>query len=370
VYRSFEHWTFPHGQLPHPWNSVAVERDDKAGVVSASASNLTASVLRRDESCRLSQDMDYVEGAHLCPRSESIWFKANSMGRYNLNTMLHGDTAVDDVSNCIALRSDIHKAFDDGKFVMVPKEGKWVVQFLGLTSTLGKRFHNQVIHLSEGVSTQFIFARFAWTIFRGLNLFFDMDADREVLVKVHEKGRNTVIQKTMTVEELKSGAGGPRGRSVSPKKRKATNEIEEEQQDDEGGPFHKRLRYADSSPSIGPTVPSLGDGAASGSNAVGEASQEIQTDLTSDGSPPEMPTETSINVLEWIRKGRPTNPDIYCCNYTRAEADAIAGRPGNPEWGGARVCLRCRGVEYADDDDLAELIGGVRGEWVNELDSG
>lgn len=63
------------------------------------------------------------------------------MGQYNANTNLSGDFVVDDISNAIALRSDIHRAFHDGRFVIVPKEGMWVVQLLGQTNTLGKDFY-------------------------------------------------------------------------------------------------------------------------------------------------------------------------------------------------------------------------------------
>jgi hypothetical protein len=52
-------------------------------------------------------------------------------GQYSQNTSLAGDFVVDDIGNAIALRLDIHKALDDRKFVIIPKEGKWAVHFLG-----------------------------------------------------------------------------------------------------------------------------------------------------------------------------------------------------------------------------------------------
>jgi hypothetical protein len=112
--------------------------------------------------------MDYIKSAHLCLRSQAEWFEANGMGQYNLNTNLSGDFVVDDISNAIALRLDIHKAFDDGKLVIVLKEGKWVVQFLGQTNTLSPDFHNTVVNLDQGISVAFLFARFAWSVFPGI----------------------------------------------------------------------------------------------------------------------------------------------------------------------------------------------------------
>jgi hypothetical protein len=92
------------------------------------------------------------------------------MGEYNQNQSLLGDWILDDVCNAIALRKDIHNAFDDGKFAIVPKEPNWVVQFMGHTNGLGNDSHNTHIEL-KGVSSQFLYARFAWTIFPNLESF-------------------------------------------------------------------------------------------------------------------------------------------------------------------------------------------------------
>lgn len=59
------------------------------------------------------------------------------MRHYNLNLDLYGDHVVDHVCNAVALRSDIHTAFDERKFVFVPKRFRWVVHFFSLTITLG-----------------------------------------------------------------------------------------------------------------------------------------------------------------------------------------------------------------------------------------
>jgi hypothetical protein len=48
-----------------------------------------------------------------------------------------GQYIVDDICNAIALRSDVHSAFDDRKFVFVLKESCWV-HFFDLTNTLPK----------------------------------------------------------------------------------------------------------------------------------------------------------------------------------------------------------------------------------------
>ena len=97
---SFEHWSFPHDNLPPTWSSCAADalRDrDDVELAPPSASNLTAAVLSRDGSCRVTTDKEYVERAHLCPRSQAAWFEANGMDQYNLNESLHGECVVDDV---------------------------------------------------------------------------------------------------------------------------------------------------------------------------------------------------------------------------------------------------------------------------------
>ena len=69
-----------------------------------------------------------MDRAHLCPRSQAAWFEENSMGHYNLNLDLQGDNIVDDICNAVALRSDVYRAFDERRFVFVPKESRWVVK--------------------------------------------------------------------------------------------------------------------------------------------------------------------------------------------------------------------------------------------------
>lgn len=102
-----------------------------------SASGITAFVSARDRSCRVSErrGADYFESAHLVPRSEADWFETNGMGEYNLSQTPLGDWMLDDVRNAIALRKDIHNAFDDRKFIIVPNSrngsfNSWVMQIV------------------------------------------------------------------------------------------------------------------------------------------------------------------------------------------------------------------------------------------------
>ncbi|KFZ13764.1 hypothetical protein V501_03532, partial [Pseudogymnoascus sp. VKM F-4519 (FW-2642)] len=218
VYKSFGDWSFPHDNLPPQWSAMDAE-GTSIDNAPPSASGLAAFVGARDKSCRVSvtRGTDYFESAHLVPRSEADWFAANGMGEYNLSQTLLGDWMLDDARNAIALRSDIHSAFDDRKFVIVPKQSKWVVQFMGHTNGLGDDFHNTHIYL-KGISSEFLYARFAWTIFRFLSSFLNAHITRALLVRLSD---GQEMAKQVTFEEIKAQFLS-RSRSVSPRKRQMT----------------------------------------------------------------------------------------------------------------------------------------------------
>lgn len=106
------------------------------------------------------------------------------MSIYNANRRLHPTKLVNDVRNGLALRSDLNQpAFDAGKFAIVPKvrcdlpsfapssatdfgqEDKLVAHFLEFTHELGVLYHNRELHPIPQVAREFLYARFAWSIF-------------------------------------------------------------------------------------------------------------------------------------------------------------------------------------------------------------
>lgn len=166
------------------------------------SSNLTAAILHRDGCCCVTKSQDYVERAHLCPRSQRSWFESNFMGRYNQNKSLHSEYIMDDVCNAMALRSDMHQAFDDGKFVCVPKESSWGAHFFDLTNTLGRIYHNTVLELDPGISTKLLLVRFAWTVFPLIGHFLKGGTVRNLRLRVAEKGGLQEITKTVTADGI------------------------------------------------------------------------------------------------------------------------------------------------------------------------
>ncbi|KAI9651716.1 MAG: hypothetical protein M1829_002464 [Trizodia sp. TS-e1964] len=307
---SFQHWLFPHNQFPAEWSAMEPE-DNEPRAPPPAPSGLTAYVSARDKRCRVSEadGADYFTRAHLVPAAEKDWFEANRMDFYNFNKRLVGKYKTNDVCNAIALRADIHLAFDDQKFCIVPKESKWVVQFLGQTARLGNKFHNTSVNLLD-VSARFLYARFAWTILPLLSGFLETQSSRKLLVRnalgVQELKTLDLPERIALLPELDSSST----RASAKKRRRETT--------DEAPPS---LEAAD--------LESSSDDSAQSPHAKRLKSER----------------------QAYIRARRPSNPLLICCDYNQADADARAKRPGRPEWGGRYLCDLCLGVDYLEDRD-------------------
>ncbi|KAJ5715994.1 uncharacterized protein N7483_013175 [Penicillium malachiteum] len=82
-------------------------------------------VIRRDVTCRITASALPNETAHIIPAAYSDWWQRNSMFLHQVNPDQGVDTRCAD--NTILLRRDLHKMWDDHKFVIVPKAGEWVI---------------------------------------------------------------------------------------------------------------------------------------------------------------------------------------------------------------------------------------------------
>ncbi len=142
---------------------------------STTNSNITTALGLRDAfKCQISACEEGYEKAHLVPVKYSAWFHANDLVRYIFNSSWAGPRAVDDIHNMILLRADLHKAFDDIKFVFVskketPSEPKskitYVLHILSHSTELAKLYHNAELQASEKLVPQFLLARLALSIF-------------------------------------------------------------------------------------------------------------------------------------------------------------------------------------------------------------
>lgn len=145
------------------------------------------------------------------------------MRRYNDRCELSGDNLMDDSANALAMRPDIHQAFDACKFVIVPKNQRWVVHFLGKTNNLGSSFHNMPVSVLATAKPEFILARLAWAVFPLVKSFMELGPSRLVRVRVEAEDGAQEVQRTITpVEFSKLESKRSRSRSHSPKKRKAS----------------------------------------------------------------------------------------------------------------------------------------------------
>jgi HNH endonuclease len=101
----------------HHWSSQAAE-SLPAIPRSSFAENLIA---RSDNACIITGHKTSIQACHLCPRSESDWFLRNRMDWYSIDEVTRPKYAIDDSTNGITLRSDLHTEFGANSFVFARK---------------------------------------------------------------------------------------------------------------------------------------------------------------------------------------------------------------------------------------------------------
>ncbi|MCJ1344405.1 hypothetical protein MMC31_002608 [Peltigera leucophlebia] len=161
IYTSFEQWQFPHGSFPTSWLALQNEQSEPALRLFAESSLNTATIFR-DHTCRITGSQEATDVAHVIPRS------------------------VNDLSNTILLRADLHRTFDALKWAIIPKpNSENVLQFVfDLTQylpELATRYHNSCVRDIAGVSPQLLFAAFAQAIFSSVLEFLRKDVGRWLL---------------------------------------------------------------------------------------------------------------------------------------------------------------------------------------------
>lgn len=181
---NFREWRFPHDRLPGLWTRTAsAVCDSVAPEQSFTTSNLTLALQARDVSCRMTGCREGAQVAHICPWEEAAWWYENGMARYNTGSA----ATLDDASNALLLRADLHIAFDKPKFVFVPKPSsdpekpRLVTHLVEASAELEHWYHNRALH-SVCSSIETLFARFAWTIFPLLDGFLVSRARRRLLL--------------------------------------------------------------------------------------------------------------------------------------------------------------------------------------------
>ena len=239
IYPSFEHWPFPYDDLLPSYNQAAPR-----ALTQINMTGTTQAVLNRDERCLVSgsRDKRVLQRAHLCPKGSSTWFVQNDMSEYNHFPYLTGDSMTEDVANAIALCQDIHQAFDSRLFAFVQKKGVWATHFLKPTFDLGRDYHNVQIAVSKGVSTQFLYARLAWSIFPLVRPFLQSSTPRWVYIRV---GHGDWHKEELGMTDINTKIFPSRSGSESPTKRSRTGA---NGPDDDSGAYSTKREWSTAFP--------------------------------------------------------------------------------------------------------------------------
>lgn len=229
IYTSFEQWQFPHDSLPTSWQAFEqafqILQSEQTSRLFADSS-LTAATIYRDSTCRITASEKATDVAHVIPVNQVDWFWRNHMRRYGSDpTALH---SVNDLSNTILLRADLHRTFDALEWVIIPKpnsEGvmQFVFHLIRSSPELAERYHNSCVHDIAGISPQILFAAFARAIFPRLHEFLAIGVSRWLLSISSQSQKYESKYYTGLECEASFRAKG-RGRSNSPKKRKGTDQ--------------------------------------------------------------------------------------------------------------------------------------------------
>ena len=189
----------------------------------------------------------------------SAWFHANDLVRYIFNSSWAGPRAVDDIHNMILLRADLHKAFDDDKFVFVPKQETpseprskitYVLHILSHSTELAKLYHNVELQASEKLVPQFMLARLALSIFPMFEGFLlNPRISRKILTQdggIHEANPAECQSYTSQVGARSRPASPEKAGSAasSPKRRRLDDLQEEEDHYTSSGHKNKRARIS------------------------------------------------------------------------------------------------------------------------------
>ncbi|KAL9616338.1 MAG: hypothetical protein Q9160_008781 [Pyrenula sp. 1 TL-2023] len=249
VVPSFDHWRFPHDAIPELWAELRTTLCSN-NILELDPLSLqwNTRVISRDRTCRITGYQEGLNAAHLVPRDKAIWFMDNKMKQYC--EQYESILGVDDASNALLLRSDLHYHFDRRRIALVPKKSKrtgageqttrLVVHQMLQTSSreLYHLYHNHTTQpLTRGITIQSLLARFAWTVLCDENYCF-LKGSQKYAVMIW-KPEDAKISIEMLSQQVIAKLGrlfpppATKSRSVSPRKRR--QEEEETDSDNEPG---------------------------------------------------------------------------------------------------------------------------------------
>lgn len=143
-----------------------------------------------------------------------------------------------DPDNTIRLRSDLHTIFDAKRFTIVPIERRLVVYCMNtkLGSQAQRLYHGVELHRirDSGYLIQFLFARFAYTIFERLRAFLEANTPRKLRLRVENEEIVEMCSPERCWRFARDTAYQGKSRSVSPKKRPHPDAEAAVESDDDG----------------------------------------------------------------------------------------------------------------------------------------
>lgn len=213
VVPSFRDWRFPHDALPPQWKHPQ-QASDPSNVCCVTGYRMAKNK------------------CHLIPSNQSDWFVSNGMHQYA--STLPG--RIGDKANVTLMRADIHLLFDQHRFVIIPKpsspslatpptQGSEPGSYALVTHVLKDDeesgelhdlYHNVAIQPSKLIQ-EFLFARFAWSLFSHLQTFLESPTHRYLTVRHGTESHKWMNNKDWVRYQAGRGDSrdGPRKRSLS-----------------------------------------------------------------------------------------------------------------------------------------------------------
>ncbi|ROV96038.1 hypothetical protein VPNG_09130 [Cytospora leucostoma] len=117
----FAEWRFPHGKLPSSWSKshqpppAPLNRSHSRSMAARLGALQTVA-----SSCIISGYRAGIEIAHIVHSKLGAWFTENEMSQYNTPSPLQ-TAQIDQPSNKVSIRADLHALWDSGYLTIVPK---------------------------------------------------------------------------------------------------------------------------------------------------------------------------------------------------------------------------------------------------------
>ncbi len=207
IIASFQDWEFPHNRIPDSWPQVS-----------------TSPPTHR---CAISNFSFAIDGAHLVPQEEALWYQRNDMRRY-------GDAVlcdIDNSTNIIPLKIDLHRCFDNRWFAIIPKvmkttiphSNQYVTHILRREAVeLWPTYQNIIVQYLDGKARPYLFARFAWAILLQVKPFITDDLPRHVIrINISDADQIEYKKELLSGPQLKAYYGGGGSKGATPKNKRS-----------------------------------------------------------------------------------------------------------------------------------------------------